>query len=115
MQQTYDLKTLNSLTKIKDTVSFEQDLWYLVNKIKFQKVSSNFQNHLKENIKPMKKSKNLFAFVDKTSNIYQIRNGKYNKSTTDATTSMCKKIPDKISNETSSDGKKRIENKEVVN
>ena len=86
MQQTYDLKTLNSLTKIKEMVSFERDLWDLFSKIKFRKVSRNFQNQLKENIKAMKKSRNLFVFADKASNIYQIKKGEYNKLTTDAIT-----------------------------
>ena len=34
----------------------------------------------------MKKSGNLFVFADKTSNIYQIKKGEYNKLTTDAIT-----------------------------
>ena len=39
---------------------------------------------------------------------------KYNKLTTDAITSLYKKIPDKISNKAIADGKKIVENKEVV-
>ena len=78
-QQTYGLKTLNCPPKIKEMVSLEQDLWDLVNKIKFGKVSSNFQNQLKEDIKLIKKSKKLFFFADKTSNIYQIGKDEYNK------------------------------------
>ena len=57
MQQTYGLKTLNCPPKIKEMVLFERDLWDLVNKIKFLKVSSNFQNQLKEDIKAIKESK----------------------------------------------------------
>ena len=34
----------------------------------------------------MKKSRNLFVFADKASNIYQIKKGEYNKLTTDAIT-----------------------------
>ena len=66
MQQTYGLKTLNCPPKIKEMVLFEWDLWDLVNKRKFQKVS-NFQNQLKAS----KKLKKLFVFTDKTSDIYQ--------------------------------------------
>ena len=46
-------------------VSLDQDLWDLVNKIKFGKVSSNFQNQLKEDIKLIKKSKKLFFLQTK--------------------------------------------------
>ena len=63
----------------------------------------------------MKKSKKLFFFADKTSSIYKIKTNKYNKLTTDAITSTNKKIPDKISNKVNADGKKIIENKEIVN
>ena len=54
MQQTYGLKTLNFAPKIKEMVLFERDLWDLVNKNKFRKVSNNFQNQLKEDIKAIK-------------------------------------------------------------
>ena len=63
----------------------------------------------------LKKSKKLFDFADKISNIYQIEKDNYNKSTTDAITSTDKKIPNKISNKVNADGKKIIENKEIVN
>ena len=86
-----------------------------INKIKFRKVSSNFQNQLKEDIKVIKKLKKVFIFADKTSNIYQIEKDEYNKLTTDAVTSTYKMIPDKISYKGNADGKKIIENKEVVN
>ena len=115
MQQTYGLKTLNCPPKIKEMVLFERDLWDLVNKIKFRKVSSNFQNQLNEDIKAIKKSKKIFVFADKTSNIFQIEKDEYKKLTTDAITSAYKKVSDKISNKVNADGKKIIENKAVVN
>ena len=113
MQQTYALKTLNCPPKIKEIVSFEQDFWDLVNKIKFRKLSSNFQNQVKEDIKAIKKSKKLFIFADKTSNTYQIEKNEYNKVTTDAIISTYKKIPNKIG-KVNAYGKKIIENKEAV-
>ena len=57
----------------------------------------------------------LFVFTDKTSNIYEIEKHKNNKLATDAITSTHKKMPDKISNKVNADGKKVIENKEVIN
>ena len=86
MQQTYGLKTLNCPPKIKEIVLFKRDLWNLVNKIKFRKVSNSFQNQLKEDIKAIKKSKKIFVFADKTSNIYQSEKDEYNKLTTDTIT-----------------------------
>ena len=75
----------------------------------------NFQNQLKKDIKAMKKSKKIFVFADKTSNIYHIEKDEYSKLTTDAITSTYKKVSDKISNKVNADGKKIIENQEVVN
>ena len=63
----------------------------------------------------LKKSKKPFVFVDKTSNINQIKIDRCNKLTTDAITSTNKKIPAKISNNVNADGKKIIANKEIVN
>ena len=57
---------LNCPPKIKEIVLFDRDLWDLVNKIELQKVSSNFQSQLKEDIKTIKKSKQIFVFADKT-------------------------------------------------
>ena len=53
----------------------------LISKLKSWKVSSNFQNQLKEDIKAVKNLKELFNFLDKASNIYQIEKDEYNKST----------------------------------
>ena len=106
---------LNCPPKIKEMVLFERDLWDLVNKIELRKVSSNFQSQLKENIKTIKKSKNIFVFADKTWNIYQIEKDEYKKLTTDAITSTYKKVHDKITNKVNADGKKKIENDEAVN
>ena len=110
MQQTYGLKTLNCPPKIKEMVLFEWDLWDLVNKRKFQKVS-NFQNQLKAS----KKLKKLFVFTDKTSDIYQTERDEYNKLTTDTITSTYKKIPDKMSNKVNADGNINNRNKKAVN
>ena len=45
----------------------------------------------------------------------QIKHQIYTKSRQINTTSTYKKIPDKISNKVNADGKKIVENKEVVN
>ena len=42
MEETYGLKSLNCHPKIREMVSFEKDLWNLVDKLKFRKIKSNF-------------------------------------------------------------------------
>ena len=68
----------------------------------------------KEDTKAIKKSKKIFLFANKTSNIYQIKKDEYNKLTTDAIMSAYKKVPHKISNKANADRKKIIKNEEVV-
>ena len=65
--------------KIKEIVSFERDLWDLVNILKFQMLATLFKINKK---KAIKRSKRLFVFADKTSNTYQIKRDKYNILTT---------------------------------
>ena len=72
-------------------VSFKEELY------------SYLKQWLKESIKTLKKSKKLFAFVDKKSNIYQIEKDEYSNLTTDAVISTYNK-----------DGTKIIQSQEVV-
>ena len=67
-------------------------------KKKFEKLSVTFKISSRQDIKAIKKSKKLFDFADKTSNIYQIKKDECNKLTNDAIRSAYKKIPNKISN-----------------
>ena len=76
--------------------SFKRDLWDLVNKIKFRKVSYNFQNQLKKDIKALKRSKKPLVSADKTLNIYQIEKDDYSKLTINVIISNYKKIRDKL-------------------
>ena len=42
-QKTYGLKSLNFPPKIKEMVPFEEDLWNLVDQLKFRKIEGKFQ------------------------------------------------------------------------
>ena len=68
-----------------------------------QELCSYLKQWLKESIKTLKKSKKLFAFVDKKSNIYQIEKDEYSNLTTGALISTYNK-----------DGTKIIQSQEVV-
>ena len=78
--------------QIREIVSFKEELY------------SYLKQWLKESIKTLKKSKKLFAFVDKKSNIYQIQKDEYSNLTTGALISTYNK-----------DGTKIIQSQEVVN
>ena len=55
-KETCGLKSLNCPPKIKEMVPFENDLWNLVDKLKFRKTKSNFQRQLNEDIRVIKQS-----------------------------------------------------------
>ena len=102
-QETYGLKSLNGPPKIKEIVLFKKDLWNLVNKLKFRKIKSNFQRHLNEDIREIKRSNKVLVFADKMSNIYKLDTDEY-KKLTEAVTSAYKKVPDKINDKINTEG-----------
>ena len=55
----------------------------LIKSIKFKKVKNKFLDQLDEDITPIKKSKNVFIFADKTRNIYDADKNTYKKLLTD--------------------------------
>ena len=69
-----------------------------------QELCSYVKQLLNESIKAIKRSKKLFDFADKKSNIYQIEKDEYSNLTSDAVTSTYNE-----------DGTKIIQSQEVVN
>ena len=45
----------------------------------FKHISSNFQDQMKADIESIKKSRNIYIFVDKTNNLYEADVKNYNK------------------------------------
>ena len=66
------------------------DLWNLENKLKFQKIKSNFQRQLNKDIRVIKLSNKVLVFPDRTCNIYKLDTNEYKKLTTEAVTSTYK-------------------------
>ena len=56
----------------KDLQNFERDLLDTIKLIKFRIVKDNFQKKLKEDILNIKSSADVYAFADKTTNIYKL-------------------------------------------
>ena len=96
-------------------VPVEKDLWNLVNKLKFRKIKSNFQRQLNEDIRVIKRSNEVLVFADETSYIYKLDTDEYQKLTTEAVTSTCKKVPDKINDKINTEGQRIMENKTALN
>ena len=72
-------------------VPFEKDLWNLVNKLKFQKIKSNFQRQLNKDIRVIKRSNKVLLFAYKTS-IYNLDTDDYKNLTTEASHRLTKRL-----------------------
>ena len=57
---------------------------------------NSFQKQVKNDLKKIKKSSDLLVFADKTSNIYKMSTGDYNKLPKDNITKTYKHAPPKL-------------------
>ena len=78
--QKYGFRSRRYPKQIKDLIEFKKDLFGLFNKIQFRQVRDTFQSKMKADIKKVNSSPNIFAFADKTSNVYEIFKGNYEKT-----------------------------------
>ena len=72
---------------------FEKYLLHIINSIKFRNQINTFQQKLKADINEIKKSTDVFAFADKTSNIYKVTPQENKKLLKESVTKTYKKAP----------------------
>lgn len=95
-EEYYGFKSRRYPKQIKELVEFEKDLFGLVNKIQFRTVRDTFQNKLKSDIDKINRSQNIFAFADKTCNIYEMPKEQYEKLLMSNITKTYKKAPESL-------------------
>ena len=82
---------------------FEKDIQTMIESIKFRSSQNEFQKKLKEDIKLINSSKNIFLSADKTQNIYEIKKEDYEKIIRENVTKTYKKtdmsLPKRINRE----------------
>ena len=59
--------------------------------VTFKHISNNFQDQMKADIESIKRSKNIYIFVDKTYNLYETDIKIYNKLPINNISKTCKK------------------------
>ena len=74
---TFNLKTRKCRPQIQDMKEFEKDIQTMIESIKFR--PQNFQEKLKEDLKLINSSKNIFFSADKTQSFYGITKEDYEK------------------------------------
>ena len=95
-KETYGFKTTHSPPKSADMESFEKGVLNIFDVIRFKQNMNSFQKQLKNDLKEIKKSSDLLVFADKTSNIYKMSTGDYNKLLKDNITKTYKHAPPKF-------------------
>ena len=78
---------------------FEDDMFTMVENIKFRKINNALQKSLRRDIQTINASPKLFAFADNSRNIYQLEKQEYEKLLRDNITSKYKLAPvDSVNN-----------------
>ena len=89
----YGFKTANYPPQWKELQNFEKDLLDTIKLIKFRIVKDSFQRKLNDDILNIKSSPDVYAFADKTTNIYKLPPQDYRKLLHENITKSYKKQP----------------------
>lgn len=85
---------------------FENDPYELVKNLEFRNVNNDFLNKLKEDIKAIQTSNNLFISADKTNNLYEISTTEYEKLLRENITKSYEKFDNSVKNNINKEAKK---------
>ena len=75
----YNFKSEKVPPKVKELISFEEDVYKLISNIKFHNYTNDFQKQLNNDVNLIKRSNKVFVPADKTTNMYQLDPEQYNK------------------------------------
>ena len=92
----FGFKTKNTPPQIAEMAQFEDDLFAIVNDLKFKKQNSEFQNKLNSDLSDIKNNQNLLIFADKTNNVYELNKEEHEKLLLENITKTYKKAPKKL-------------------
>ena len=104
--ETYGLKTTNTPNQVPEMIDFEKELIGIVPKIKFKRITNNFQNKLQQDIRNIKSSNKIYVPADKTTNMYKVTKEEYDQLLTNSITNTYKKTNDRAKHSINLDGKK---------
>ncbi|KAJ8023972.1 hypothetical protein HOLleu_36563 [Holothuria leucospilota] len=86
----YGLKSRKCPPHVKGLIPFEDDMAKLVENIDFRQVKGKFQAKLHQTLKEINSSSNVYAFADKSQNMYKMSNSTYNNLLKNSITSKYK-------------------------
>ena len=75
----FNIKSRRCPPPIEELKPFEDDMFKMIEGLKFKVVKNHFQDKLKQDIKMINSSNKAFVFADKTRNIYKLDKEQYDK------------------------------------
>ena len=76
-KETYGFKSKFTLKQSEELKNFENEMFDLINQVKFRKTKDNFQHELKKDLRKIGKSKSLIVPADKTTDYYKVPKFEY--------------------------------------
>lgn len=113
-EETYGLKTKNTPPPVKEMNAFENDLIDMINILKFRKGRTEFQSKLSNDIKSINDCDKIYAQADKTSNMYKLSKGEYDKIITNSITSTYKKATSNAKENINKQGKAILHDSDIM-
>ena len=111
IKETYGFSSEMIPPQSQDLIHFENDLYLLIKNIEFKDHPRNaFQRKLRDDVQAIKRSTELFVPADKTTNIYKMSKGQYDKLLTENVSAKYKKTDSKIKQEIDREAKKIANN-----
>ena len=106
----FGFTTPATLPQNKYLDAFENDMYEMIGKIEFIKVRNIFRNKLKQDLETIRSSKNLLAFADKSTNLYELSKESHEKLLHDSITQTYKKPPVNAKQKIDRESKKFVKN-----
>lgn len=90
----FGFKTRKCPPQVAEMILFENDLFNMIKNIKFKTIKSDFLDELSNDLSMINNSSQVFAFADKTRNMYEMAKESYTKLLSDNITKTYKKTSD---------------------
>ena len=87
----YSFKTVKCPSSAKELVPFENDMMDMIQNLEFKRVNNEFQSNLRDDIRQIRTSNNLFISADKSRNIYNVSKASYERMVNENVTKTYKK------------------------
>ena len=79
LNDNFGFESVKTPPKNEHLNAFENDMYDMVRNIEFENAKSSFQHQLQNDAKRIKQDPRLLITADKTSNLYRLTTGEYNK------------------------------------